>query len=75
MIQRSAQTTTRCSALTAQPLRTHAGRIGDAVVVRVTYCCAALGLEELHLRAADDDPRCPCARRDNAHPELAGVRS
>ena len=37
---------------------------------RVRYCCNAVGLEVVRERARQDDPRCPCARQMNHHPEL-----
>lgn len=43
---------------------TAVGSIGEPIGCRVRYCCAAVGLEVIAARAAADDPRCPCARRE-----------
>jgi hypothetical protein len=45
---------------------------GPPVSGSARYCCASVGLDVLVARSQMDDPRCPCARSANWHPELVG---
>lgn len=47
---------------------------GDPVCSPARYCCASVGLDVLISRAQMGDPRCPCARTANWHPELVEAR-
>lgn len=51
------------------------GPVGDPIQTTARYCCTAVGLEQLQVRAAATDPRCPCARAYGWHVELAEVAS